>query len=174
MSLYEYLTTRNSIPLDALLEAMKSPDLAEMARARYVLAHAYDRLTSEPDLITCRNFVIDYYIKCIVENLIDDSMDDWSVLSRFSAARELRGLLEFWVDHDLVEWADILVRRITSIFLEGDESIRNAIETGFLEHVLERADLVYLFDHWKSDPVFSEAYHEALKWGRAHSRQKGK
>ena len=174
MSLEEFLPGRETIPLGLLHAAMKSSDLAEMARGCHVLMHHYDRVQPPSDPIPVRHFLIDYYLRCVIEDPLSDQMvdydDDYRMHSRFEAARNLRSLLESLFDHRYTSLVKVLVKRVTEAFLKGDMPLQNAIETGFLEHVLERPDLVHLFEFWKDNPKSSESYETALKWGLAHPR----
>lgn len=121
-----------------------------------------------------RKFLFTFYLRCIVEipPSFYPSADNDYLLSRIQACDELRTLLEFMVDRRL-PYVKMLVQRVTEAFLAGDKDLRNVIETGFLEHVLERADLVPLFDPWKDNPAISAFYKAALQWGLAHPRPNG-
>jgi hypothetical protein len=57
---------------------------------------------------------------------------------------------------------------VTELFLNADDDVRRAIETGFLEHVLEQAALRPLFSHWAYDDRLRDARRHALAWGEAH------
>jgi len=57
---------------------------------------------------------------------------------------------------------------VTELFLASEEDVRNAIETGFLEHLLETAALRPYFEHWSSNPSLKEPWDRALEWGKAH------
>jgi hypothetical protein len=57
---------------------------------------------------------------------------------------------------------------VTDLFLDGDARMRNAIETGFLEHVLEQRSLRSFFAHWAHDERLQEAWRHATAWGDAH------
>jgi exonuclease V gamma subunit len=81
--------------------------------------------------------------------------------------------LEAWFDHlagveDGDESLQIIVDAVTDLFLEGDQEIRRAIETGFLEHILEQEALGPRFKHWARDERLIEAWQLALAWGRSH------
>ena len=90
-------------------------------------------------------------------------------LSRYEAAGEL----ERWFDY-LAEGQDAndilqrVVVAVTDLFLSSDDNIRRAIETGFLEHVLEQRTLRHWFSHWAFDERLQEAWRLALAWGDAH------
>ena len=48
------------------------------------------------------------------------------------------------------------------------EEITAAIETRFLEHVLEQERLRPWFEDWASDERLRESWEAALAWGKAH------
>lgn len=58
--------------------------------------------------------------------------------------------------------------RLEQVFRAGNPDTRNRIETGALEHILEKPSLRPYFSHWKEDPVLHEAYEPAMLWGLAH------
>jgi len=57
---------------------------------------------------------------------------------------------------------------VTNLYLESGEDVRDALETGFLEHALETSALRPYFEHWASDPRPQSAWNRALEWGKAH------
>ncbi len=57
---------------------------------------------------------------------------------------------------------------VMNLYLESGEDVRDAIETGFLEHALETAALRPYFEHWASDPRLQQTWNRALEWGKAH------
>ena len=57
---------------------------------------------------------------------------------------------------------------VTELFLASGEDVRTAIETGFLEHILETAALRPYFERWSRDSNLREAWERALEWGKAH------
>jgi hypothetical protein len=61
-----------------------------------------------------------------------------------------------------------VARAVTDLFLASGEEVRNAIEQGFLEHVLETVGLRPYFENWSSDPRLRATWERALKWGEAH------
>lgn len=112
---------------------------------------------------TCR-LICRYYLQCIREN-----PPDGVGLQRYDAAGEL----ESWIDHlsntegtsgNLQEVA----AAVTALYLESGSDVRMAIETGFLEHVLEQEKLRPLFSHWAEDERLKESWQHALAWGEAH------
>jgi hypothetical protein len=166
--------------VEAIQAALGSDDLIDRDRVRIWIRDAMDLKTVallyrlsrkawdriEPNLEkdeTCR-LICRYLLLCIREN-----PQDSSGLQRFEAAGEL----ESWIDHlsntegtqgNLQEVA----AAVTTLYLESDVDVRNAIETGFLEHVLEQAKLRPLFSHWAEDELLKDAWQQALAWGEAH------
>lgn len=59
-------------------------------------------------------------------------------------------------------------KAVMNLYLESGEDVRDAIETGFLEHALETAALRPYFSHWASDSRLEPAWNRALKWGESH------
>jgi hypothetical protein len=105
-----------------------------------------------------------YLLRCIREN-----PSEGAALNRYDAAGEL----ERWFDHlaGIEDTGDILqgvAAGVAALFLNGDDLIRGAIETGFLEHVLEQPALRHLFSDWAYDERLQAAWRRALAWGEAH------
>jgi len=112
---------------------------------------------------TCR-LICRYLLLCILEN-----PQDGTGLQRYEAAGEL----ESWFDHlsnteGTQENLREVAAAITTLYLESDTDVRLAIETGFLEHVLEQSKLRHLFSHWADDERLKEGWQQALAWGEAH------
>jgi len=78
--------------------------------------------------------------------------DGGIALSRYEAAGELERWFDYLAErgdaHDIVQGVVIAV---TDLFLSSDDDIRRAIETGFLEHVMEQRTLRHWFSHWAYD-----------------------
>jgi hypothetical protein len=105
-----------------------------------------------------------YFLDCIREN-----PQGGIALAQYDAARELEG----WIDHlSNMEGTEEILREVagavTELFLNSDDDVRRAIETGFLEHVLEQSRLRPLFEHWSADERLKDAWQRALEWGEAH------
>ncbi len=160
------LVDDNPIPRERFLvwidAATSLPSLSKLYRLTEV-----DYYRIQPDLgqeVTCA-LILRYLLQCIRENVQDDD----AIQSRFEAA----GSLHQWFCH-LVKRDDSsvilngVVHSITELFLVSDEKIQNAIETGFLEHVLETAALRPYFEYWATDERLSAAWDRALEWGKAH------
>lgn len=177
-ALERYRDRARAIPLAELRGLMSSADLVDNAVAAELLTTGRAQIEPPPEVGEARPFLIDFLLRAMIENRplprVAGSADDL-VPTRFEAAGRLQTLLEHLVDRTSKRDEEVayLVRRVTDEFLAGDEILRNAIETGFLEHVLERDDLVDLFAHWQQHPQLSDSYEWALKWGRAHRRAPG-
>lgn len=164
-----YLDNTDDIPRHLVCDAMQSLRLDDLAIVREIIVEHRSRVTPLLNANACHEFVVYYYLKCIS----DDSVAGGFVHSRFEAARELCRLLSHWEGlHDKPEKAiEILVEGVTESFLAGDRLRRNAIETGFLEHVLEESRLAKLFGKWKSDPILKEAYDAAKCWADSKKQE---
>ena len=143
---------------------MESDDLRDRAQA-------YEQILASPSVIvelgeiSVQQFVIQYGLDCIEANVDDDV-----ILSRFEAADELSRTLKLWVDSPRKYGPSIsvLIRNITSLYVKGDNKLRNAIETGFLEHAFEKPEVVGLFAAWERDPILCESFVAAKQWGESH------
>ena len=74
-----------------------------------------------------------YLLECIRLNVTgrDDIQDRWE------AAQTLHAWFCNLMDQDAATVLNRAAHAITELFLKGDDEVRNAIETGFLEHALE-------------------------------------
>ena len=148
-----------------LLWINAAADLPTLAKLYRLTDKAYYRI--QPDLgkeVTCA-LIQRYLLECIRQDVAGDD----EIEGRFDAAQSLH----FWLCR-LVETGDAssilagVARGVTELFLTGDEAIRYTIETAFLEHVLETADLRPYFEHWASDTRLKETWERAIEWGKAH------
>jgi hypothetical protein len=106
-----------------------------------------------------------YLLRCIRENPQNEPEP-----TRYEAARELEAVFDDVADEansgsTLAEMS----AAVTQAFLDSDQSVRTAIETGFLEHALEQPRLRPLFAHWANDDRLREAWELCLAWGEAHT-----
>jgi|HubBroStandDraft_6_1064221.scaffolds.fasta_scaffold485940_1 hypothetical protein len=140
-------------------------DLPALAKLYRITGEGYYRI--KPELgkeLECKA-VRNYLLECMRQDVKDDD----AVESRYEAAAILHGwlrqLLEGGDCDDLIHKT---ARSITDLFLASGEDIRDAIETGFLEHALESVGLRPYFKHWAEDPCLREPWQRALEWGKAH------
>jgi hypothetical protein len=140
-------------------------DLPTLARLYRITGEGYDRI--KPKLgkeLECKS-IQNYLLECIRQDVKDSD----EIESRYEAAGTLHGWLR-----QLLESGDCddVIRRtthsVTELFLSSGEEIRDAIETGFLEHALESAGLRPYFEHWSRDARLRDTWDRALEWGKAH------
>jgi len=152
------------------LPGSNPPDIRTLAKLYRLTRKRYYQI--QPGLggeVTC-GLIQRYLLQCIEEDSAEDLTDDEDeIQGRWEAAESLhiwfRYLLEVGGNGDILAAA---ARAITQSYLSGSEEVRNAIETGFLEHALETAALRPYFEHWASDSQLREAWERALSWGKAH------
>jgi hypothetical protein len=122
-------------------------DVETLARLYQLTDKGWHRI--EPRLEkdeTCQ-LICRYLLMCIRED-----PQGGIALTRYDAAGELEG----WIDHlsntqDTDKILQEIAAAVTELFLSSDDAVRGAIETGFLEHVLEQSKLRPLFAHWAGD-----------------------
>jgi len=140
-------------------------DLPTLAKLYRVTGEGYCRI--KPELgkeLECRA-VQNYLLECIRH----DVQDSDEIESRWEAAGTLHGWLRHLLENgDSDDVIRSSARAITEIFLNGDENVRDVIETAFLEHALESVGLRPYFAHWSEDSRLREAWARALDWGKAH------
>ena len=161
------LTSDAVIPRDQVLAwANEAHDTQTLALLYRLTGEAYERIV--PNLgkeQTCR-LIRRYLLECI---RLDPQ--DGLAFDRYGAARTL----EAWFDHlaDAESAWDVLSESaadVTALFLDCSAEVRTAIETGFLEHVMEQERLRPLFSNWQMDDRLRSAWENALAWGEAHPR----
>jgi hypothetical protein len=131
------------------------------------------KIRPQPDTDWLFGQISSYLLHCMLHGSVNPRDDhDAAVHSPSEAARELVGWFNWWVRvgdpglHAIRSFINL----IEVTFRSGDDVIRNCIETGFLEHILETPVNRQHFAHWAHDPVLSDSYTEALRWGLAHAR----
>ncbi len=138
------------------------PTLSKLYRLTY---EAYSRI--QPELgqeLTCA-LTQRYLLKCIKENIVDSE----EIEDRWESARTLHA---WFCQLAEMESTSVVLkngaRAVTELFLSSGEDVRNAIEQGFLEHVLEMESLRPYFENWSSDDRLRETWERAIEWGKAH------
>ena len=106
-----------------------------------------------------------YLLDCIRLGVSDEA-----IYGRWEASESLHVWFRHLVDtkEDSSVFLQRAARAVTDLFLTSGEEVRDAIETGFLEHALETAALRPYFEHWSTDIRLRESWDRALKWGKAH------
>jgi len=162
------LQSDDSIPRETVREWIRTAQTVESLACLYRLTNeAWNRIQPRLDPDETRFLIRRYLLLCI-------RMDPQHsiALPRYEAA----AVLESWFDH-LASMAGArktlqeVTTAVTDFFLSGDEQIRLAIETGFLEHVLEQPSLRPFFSHWAQDKRLQGAWQRSLAWGEAHPNQ---
>jgi hypothetical protein len=162
------LAADGSIPRDAVLrwiDATADSELLVLAKLYRLTGEGYYRI--QPELggeSTCA-LIQRYLLGCIRENVSDSE----TIQGRYEAAQTLH--VWFRHLHEMEGTSAILQRAssaVTNLYLESAQDVRDAIETGFLEHALETAGLRPYFEHWAHDTRLTESWERALAWGNAH------
>lgn len=154
------------IPREQVLRWIEAAqDLSTLARLYRLTEEGYYRIQPELGRDASCGLIQRYLLQCIREDVPDND----EIQGRYEAARSLH----VWFCH-LLEMKDTsavltaAAGAVTELFLASGEDVRTAIETGFLEHVLETAALRPYFEHWSRDSNLREAWERALEWGKAH------
>jgi hypothetical protein len=141
---------------------MESQDL-EILAAVYALV---EKGRTELDPAEKTAFMRRYLLRCIDE----DPSPNEHLHGGYEAAWELAGLLKQW--RTLGSASKEILRRsaadLTTLYRRTDETTRNRILCGVLEHAFEEPELRSYFSSWQRDPDLREAYKLALDWGTTH------
>jgi hypothetical protein len=149
----------------AWIAAAADSDLPTLSKLYRLTDDGYYRIQPELGIEPTCTLIQRYLLACIREGVTDNE----EIEERYEAATSLH----VWFRHLLgMEGASAILAAaasaVTTLYLESGEDIRDAIETGFLEHALETAALRPYFDHWASDPRLEPAWDRASAWGKAH------
>jgi hypothetical protein len=139
-------------------------DVETLALLYRLTDEGWDQIVPELETDETCALIQQYLLRCIREDT-----QDGAALPRQEAAGEL----EVWFDHlaskeDKQTILQRVTAAVTDLYLSGDEQVRRAIETGFLEHVLEQVKLRVWFSPWANDERLRDAWHHGLAWGQAH------
>ena len=145
---------------------MREGDLRTRARVYALTAKAWSRIQPELTKDEQCGFMADYLLECLELNRLDEEF----VHSGFEAGFELAA----WLKHldatdDATAWILTTERQLASLYRRGDTSLRERIETAFLEHALERPAMRPYFEHWGTDALLRDAHRRALEWADNHS-----
>src|SRR5258708_8146546 len=147
------------------IDAAADSDLSTPSKLYRLTGEGYYRIQPELGREPTCALVQRYLLGCIRDGLTDNE----EIEERYEAAESLH----VWFRHllGMGGTSAVLSRAasaIMNLYLESGEELRDAIETGFLEHALETAALRPSFEHWASDPLLQLAWNRALEWGKAH------
>ena len=166
MSLETYLQDLSLlIPCELIEGACESSDLAELSIFRELVVYHWERIAPEPSKVRCFHGILRYYLACIVADLRVFDVSDHSH-SRFEALQELTRLYLHWVDRreTCAVFIAMLVDELTTLYHKSDFIVKNAIITGFLEHVVRLKQAEEDFSHWQRDPSLRDGFLEALEY----------
>jgi len=140
-------------------------DLHLLAKLYQLTGAGYDRIQPELGADDTCTLIQHYLLECVRQDIPDDE----AIESRWDAARTLHAWLchlgEMSGQSAIIERA---AKAITELFLNSDGEIRDAIECGFLEHVLEMQSLRPFFEHWSADSRLQPAWNRAMEWAKDH------
>jgi hypothetical protein len=153
------------IPRDGVRAWMRDGDLETRGAVYWLTDVGWSRITPALGMDEQCRFMARYLLECISA----DPQSRDHMHGGFEAAWELAAWLKYLLG---VEGADMVIRevaaRLAEAYRASDDSSRNRIETGALEHILESKGLRPYFEFWAADPTLRIAYEPALEWGRAH------
>lgn len=160
------LESEEPVARDDVRRWMESHELDVLAAVYELTRSAWDRIQPEPESVETADFMRRYLLRCIDE---DPRPDDY-LHGGYEAAWELAGLLKQW--RTLGSAAKDILRRsaadLMTLYRRTDETTRNRILCGVLEHAFEEPELRPYFSSWQRDPDLREAYKLALDWGTTH------
>ena len=147
------------------IDAAADSDLATLSKLYRLTDEGYYRIQPELGREPSCTLIQRYLLGCIRDGVTGDEQ----IKERYEAAETLH----VWFRHLLgIEGTSVVLSRAASaimhLYLESGKEVRDAIETGFLEHALETAALRPYFEHWAFDPRLQLAWNRALEWGKAH------
>jgi hypothetical protein len=177
-------TPKNNRDLDTALESKEpinratvvawiddASDLQTLAKLYRLTGEGYYRIQPELGKEAGCALIVRYLLGCIAENVVieENIEDDTEILERYEAAMMLHGWFRQIVGmNDSVQVLNAAAKSVTDMYLRSSQDVRVAIETGFLEHVLETAALRPYFEYWSRDERLKPAWDRAIKWADAH------
>lgn len=165
LEVLDALRSHGAIARADVLRWMSDSDLETRALVYRLTDEAWSRITPELSMKEQCAFMGKYLLECIAANRTDED----HIHSGFEAAWELAA----WLKHlEPMEGSEKMIREVVrdleQVFRAADEKTKNRIETGAVEHILERRALRKYFAHWSKDPALRSAYELCLAWGKAH------
>jgi hypothetical protein len=147
------------------IEATSDSDLSTLSKLYRLTGEGFYRIQPEmgrePTCVLIRR----YLLGCIREGVTENE----EIQERYEAA----GSLHVWFRHLVAMEGTSSVlssaaNAVKNLYLESGREVRDAIETGFLEHALESKALRPYFEDWASDARLQASWNRALAWGEAH------
>lgn len=162
------LSDNGPIPKEIVLswiDAAADSDLSTLSKLYRLTGEAYYRIDPELGGESTCTVIQRYLLGCIRDGVTKNE----EIQERHEAAMSLHVWFRQLAGMDRT--SALLTRvagGVTNLYLDSGEDVRDAIETGFLEHALETVSLRQYFEHWAADPRLRPAWDRALAWGKAH------
>lgn len=104
---------------------------------------------------TVFHFCLQYARRCLLDNPPDGEF----VANRTVEAHSPQNWLKYlWENKELnTELIREITEMATDLYKTGDDGVRYAIETAFLEHLFENRELADHFSDWMNDPLLKAA-----------------
>ena len=147
------------------INAVEDSDLQTLSKLYRLTGEGYYRIQPELGMGPTCALIQRYLIGCVRDGVTDSD----EIQERYEAAESLHVLFRQLAG---VEGTFPVLKAaaegIKNLYLQSDEDVRTAIETGFLEHAMETAALRPYFEDWASDQRLKAAWSRAMEWGKAH------
>ncbi|WDI42601.1 hypothetical protein [Bremerella sp. P1] len=155
-----YLVTDGTIPGGEVEEALRSDDLVVLGVLWQMVSSHWDRIAPAVDLVDCNRSIARYLLKCIEQNPTPDDF----VCSNYEAARELLPLVHSMErgERERPGLVQETLENLREVYLRGDDNTRLCIETGFLEHLLEKRESIQWLKRWQADPRTANAITDSI------------
>jgi hypothetical protein len=163
------ITSNDPIRADAVRRWMAADELTTRGAVYHLLQRAVGRIAPPLSQAEYYPFMLDYLFDCLLLNPKSNEF----LHSGFEAAWDLVAWLKHVQNYEgSADFIAHVVSRITVAYVSADNTTRNRIETGLLEHILESPSLRKYLVSWKDDPDLGDAYKRCLEWGSAHEDEK--
>ena len=163
------LESDTSVSADRVFDWMGSKDI-EVKAAIVTLLSEYGHKVNPPlPDQTVFQFCLDYFKLCLLENPPEGEFVGNRTVEGHALQNWLKAL---WENREAnSQLIKEIKETVTELYRSGDPGVRYAIETAFLEHLFENAELVDFFSDWGNDPLLKGAYSRAREWGTKMGRQ---
>ncbi len=147
------------------IEAATDSDLSTLSKLYRLTGEGYYRIQPELGRETTCVLIQRYLLGCIRDGVTENK----GIQERYEAAKSLH----VWFRHlvamdDTSSVLSSAASAVKNLYLENGQEVRDAIETGFLEHTLETNALRPYFEDWAFDARLQASWNRALAWGETH------
>jgi hypothetical protein len=147
------------------IEAVADSDLLTLSKLYRLTGEGYYRIQPELGIEATCVLIQRYLLGCIRDGVTENEQ----IQERYEATETLHVWFRHLVTIDgTLSVLSNAASAVTNPYLESGQEVRDAIETGFLEHALETKALRAYFQHWASDARLQASWNRALAWGKAH------